>query len=285
MTRDFTQLARAYNRTIAFFWVVVMIVYVILVSSTEEEKDLSSKDVRIILNSCLIFSGVFFSIIVEVFSLLPMMSDITHSALLYSNMVVSNISFLGMGIIFTIPNIDMPHIPYHIQTFTWLLWMGHTIWTYACAEDLYAVRSTRPHRAQPFLSSRMRQLRRDRQNRHVNHYIPSLPSEPTYRLPPDSAYRLPSPPSPPPPPRRSTVHGLDSPSFVIVGEDSSTSKEGDECLICRTSKRCCVLAPCGHVCLCVACSTELVEGRQHLTECPMCRKPFLATQDIIRVFN
>lgn len=49
----------------------------------------------------------------------------------------------------------------------------------------------------------------------------------------------------------------------------------DECVICRANKRECCLNPCGHLCLCMDCSTLISD------QCPICRG---AVTGKIRVF-
>ena len=45
-------------------------------------------------------------------------------------------------------------------------------------------------------------------------------------------------------------------------------KPGDECVICFDGPKDTLLAPCGHVCCCIACANTLLGGNDN---CPVCR--------------
>lgn len=56
---------------------------------------------------------------------------------------------------------------------------------------------------------------------------------------------------------------------VIDGEDTPLADEDSEekgCVICLTNVKCCILLPCAHLCLCLACA------RQSERRCPLCRE-------------
>ena len=49
-----------------------------------------------------------------------------------------------------------------------------------------------------------------------------------------------------------------------------TSQEELLCVVCFTNKKCMLLRPCNHVCLCKDC-TDLLQRENELKECPLCR--------------
>ena len=49
-----------------------------------------------------------------------------------------------------------------------------------------------------------------------------------------------------------------------------TSREEILCVVCFMNKKCMLIRPCNHACLCNECTT-LLQGENELKECPLCR--------------
>lgn len=57
------------------------------------------------------------------------------------------------------------------------------------------------------------------------------------------------------------------------GFSSVEDKEKDFCVVCLERIKCIVLVPCGHLCLCISCSSRL-----KMDECPLCREDIIHKQ-------
>jgi len=58
-------------------------------------------------------------------------------------------------------------------------------------------------------------------------------------------------------------------------QDEPATSEENRCIICLVNRRCVLLYPCGHLCVCVGCSSKI-------ESCPVCRAP---TSDLVKVFG
>jgi len=65
---------------------------------------------------------------------------------------------------------------------------------------------------------------------------------------------------------------------VLVGDGSTAA----ECIVCQCRAAVRAIVPCGHLCLCDACTPQLVEhsGAAAVPHCPLCRGPTLSTLKI-----
>ena len=70
------------------------------------------------------------------------------------------------------------------------------------------------------------------------------------------------------------VGGSSADADQLEGNDEETEDETKACSVCLTNVKCCLVQPCGHLCLCIGCS-RAVERK-----CPMCRKPITRIQRI-----
>ena len=76
--------------------------------------------------------------------------------------------------------------------------------------------------------------------------------------------------------------GLQQSASILQSLDVPAASRDQECVACATSKRAVVFTPCGHLCLCFACTRTLIGGPTTARRCPMCREPIV---DVVRVFQ
>jgi len=78
----------------------------------------------------------------------------------------------------------------------------------------------------------------------------------------------PKPPGPSNLPHRLTLEGSEK------TDDTPAKTEEEQCVVCLDNKKVVLIYPCGHLCVCVRCSTKL-------KDCPVCRHK---VNDVVKVF-
>ena len=60
--------------------------------------------------------------------------------------------------------------------------------------------------------------------------------------------------------------------FVPTGTDTVSHNDSMVCIICMENDKCCMMNPCSHLCMCIACS-QLLESNviNKQFKCPICR--------------
>lgn len=60
-------------------------------------------------------------------------------------------------------------------------------------------------------------------------------------------------------------------SQISLGTSGDTAANNNTCVICQTEPAEMAVVPCGHVCLCIACSDACMSGQSGSRHCPLCR--------------
>lgn len=63
---------------------------------------------------------------------------------------------------------------------------------------------------------------------------------------------------------------------------STSTRDGEECIVCKSSKRSYITVPCGHYCMCMECVSNYYSKSTGVPQCPICRTPL---QSIMKVFE
>lgn len=72
---------------------------------------------------------------------------------------------------------------------------------------------------------------------------------------------------------KSTVPPPASAASTTCNESGDDNDDENCCVVCMTSERSHAFVPCGHRCVCAACSAEILRVGKAVAECPVCRTP------------
>ena len=73
----------------------------------------------------------------------------------------------------------------------------------------------------------------------------------------------------------SKLSGVGETLLEMEGNAKKASEGELTCVVCMENQRDVLFEPCNHICCCIECSRQLVDGEDHTTTCPMCRAEIL----------